>query len=52
MVKNGGKEGQESTISEIQRFVIVGANKSPESERFCEIKKQYFINHFVELILW
>lgn len=51
MVKNGGKEGHESTISEIQRFVIVGSNKSPEPERFCEMKKQYFIRDFVRLVL-
>lgn len=34
------KERQESIISEIQRFVIVGSNKSLESERFCEIIKE------------
>lgn len=34
------KEGQESTISGIQKFAIVGSNKSPEPERFCEIIKE------------
>lgn len=36
----GKKEGQEYTISGIQRFAIVGSNKSPEIERFCEIIKE------------
>lgn len=40
MMKNEGKEGRtESTISGIQRFAVVGSNKSPEPERFCEIIK-------------
>jgi len=34
------KEEQESTISEIQRFVIVGSSRSPEPEKFCEIIKE------------
>lgn len=47
------KEGQEPIISEIQKSVIVGSNKSPEPDRFCEIiKEQYFIHHFVQLALW
>lgn len=34
------KEEQKCAISGIHGFAIVGSNKSPEPERFCEIIKE------------
>lgn len=46
------KKGRESSISGIQRFAIVGSNKSPEPERFCEIIKERVLHKSLCLALF